>query len=375
MKMIKRQLTELIKQKLFKSKALIITGARQVGKTTLVKNLADELNIDFSYLNCDEPDIQAILRRPTSTRLKQLIGSKKLIIIDEAQRIPDIGITSKLFIDNFPDIQLILTGSSSLDMANALNEPLTGRKFEFNLFPFSFAELSAQTSVLEEKRLLENRLIYGYYPEIVVNPAEEEDRLLELVTSYLFKDILSMGQVQKPLILDRLTKALALQIGSEVSTNELSRLLGIDKNTVSRYVDLLEKTYVIFSLNSYSKNLRNELKKSRKIYFWDLGIRNAIIKNFNPLEIRSDKGHLWENFIIAERMKYLNNKGRRDNVYFWRTTQNQEIDFIEEYGGKLNAYEIKWSHKAKANLPSAFKISYPGSAFDVISTENYQEYL
>ena len=373
--MITRNLTEVITKKLFKRKAIIIIGARQVGKTTLVKDFADKLNQPFVYFNCDEPDIKSILNRPTSTQLQQLIGTKKIIIIDEAQRIPEIGITAKLIVDSFPDIQLIVTGSSALDIAGELNEPLTGRKFEFKLFPFSFSELANHTSILEEKRLLQNRMIYGYYPEIVNNPAEEEDRLSELTSSYLFKDILALGSVKKPMILDRLTQALALQIGNKVSLNELSGTLGIDKNTVSRYIDLLEKTFVIFSLNSFSRNLRNELKKSRKIYFWDLGIRNAIIKNFNPLEMRADKGSMFENFVISERLKYLNNSGRKVNSYFWRTAQQQEIDYIEDYGGKLNIYEIKWNSNVKIKLIAGFLRAYPDSKFTAINKDNYFEFL
>jgi uncharacterized protein len=373
--MIKRKLIGLIQKKLFKGKALIVIGARQVGKTTLVRDLVSLIELPYVFLNCDEPDTQYILNRPSSTELKQIIGSKKVVIIDEAQRIPEIGITAKLFVDNFPDSQLILTGSSSFDIANILNEPLTGRKFEFKLFPFSFSELSDNSSLAEEKRLLDRRMIYGYYPDIVNNPTEEEDLLLELTSSYLYKDILSLGQLKKPMILDRLTQALALQIGSELSLNELSGTLGVDKNTVSRYIDLLEKTFVIFSLSSYSKNFRNELKKSIKIYFWDLGIRNAIIKNFNPLELRSDKGAMWENYVIAERMKYLSSIGKKANTYFWRTVQHQEIDYIEEYGGKLNSYEIKWNPNARVKLPAAFFKAYPDSRNDVINKENYFDFI
>ncbi len=373
--MIKRKLLEIIQQRLFKEKAIIITGARQVGKTTLVVNLAENLNLPFIYLNCDEPDIRSSLNSPTSTELKQIIGKNKLVIIDEAQRIPNIGLTAKLIVDNLRDKQLILTGSSSLELRNELNEPLTGRKFEFGLYPFSFSELSEHTSLLEEKRLLQHRMIFGYYPEVVNHPSEEEIRLNELNNSYLFKDIYALSSIKKPLILDKLTQMLALQIGSEVSLNELSGALGIDKNTVSKYIELLEKSYVVFSLMSFSRNLRNELKKSRKIYFWDLGIRNAMIKNFNPPELRNDVGAIWENFIISERKKYLNNSAKHSNTYFWRNTQNKEIDYIEEYGGRLSTYEIKWNPKAKAVFPQIFKTSYPDSDFKVINPENFQDFI
>lgn len=373
--MIEREISKRIINRLFNGKAIILTGARQVGKTTLVKDFAAKNGMEYIYLNCDEPDVRELLNMPSSTQLRQLAGNKKIVIIDEAQRIPEIGITAKLFVDNIPEAQLVMTGSSSFDMNNSLNEPLTGRKFIFNLFPFSFSELSSHTSILEEKRQIENRLIYGCYPDIVNNPSDEKERLIEVVSSYLFKDILAFGQIRKPDMLDRLLQALALQLGSEVSLNELASSLGIDKNTISKYIDMLEKSYVIFSLYSFSRNLRNELKKSRKIYFWDNGVRNAVIKNFNPPEIRADKGHLWENYIIAERMKYLNNIGSFANSYFWRNVQNKEIDYIEEYNGEINAYEIKWNPKAAPAVPMVFSKAYPGSSFKVISTNNHAEFI
>ena len=373
--LIKRNIIENITKRLFKRKAIIIVGARQVGKTTLVLELAKSLNIPFLYWNCDEADVQEILKKPTSTFLKQEIGNNKLLIIDEGQRIADIGITSKLIVDQIPDVQLILTGSSSLDIANVLNEPLTGRKFEYLLFPFSFAELTNNSSLIEERRLLKNRIIYGYYPEVICHPGDEEDRLLELCSSYMYKDIFSLGNIKKPVVLDNLTKALALQIGNEVSLNELSLTVGIDKNTVSKYIDLLEKSFITFSLHSLSRNQRNELKKSRKIYFWDTGIRNSLIKHFNPLELRNDKGSLWENFIISERLKYLNNSGKKVNYYFWRTFQKQEVDYIEEYGGKLHAYEMKWNPKKKSKLTTAFLKVYPDSDFKNVNSDNYIEFI
>jgi len=373
--MIKRSITDIILKRLFKGKAIVITGARQVGKTTLVKAIAGQLNQSYVFFNCDEPDIKANLDRPTSTQLRQLIGRKKVVIIDEAQRIPDIGITAKLIVDNFPDVQLFLTGSSSFDIANILNEPLTGRKFEFHLFPLSVKELSVNASVIEENRLLENRMIFGTYPDIINSPGEEEDRLLELISSYMYKDILSLGTVKKPWFLDKLTQALALQVGSEISLNELSDTVGLDKNTISKYIDLLENTYIIFSLNSFSRNMRNELRKSRKIYFNDLGIRNAIIKNFNPLDLRADKGALWENFMIVERMKFLNNSAKKVNSFFWRTVQGQEIDYIEEYGGKINTFEFKWNPNARVKIPSSFLSSYNNSEFNFINNKNYSDFI
>jgi len=373
--MINRTIQDLITGKLFKNKAVILTGPRQVGKTTLVKNIADLSDERTMYLNCDEPDIQSILERPTSTELRNLFGRRKIIIIDEAQRINNIGITAKLITDEIPEAQLIITGSSAFDIGNKINEPLTGRKFSFSLFPLSVAEMVKHKSGMEERRLLENRIIYGYYPDIVTNPGEERERLLELSTSYLFKDILSLGIIKKPQILDKLIRALALQIGSEVSLNELSRLLGIDKNTVANYIDLLEKVFVIFSLNSLSSNQRNELKKSRKIYFWDNGIRNSVINNFNSLSLRNDVGSLWENFVIAERMKYIHNLGEYRKFYFWRTYQKQEVDFIEEWNGKMYAYEIKWKASGKRNQKRQFQQHYPDSAFTVINRDNFFDFV
>ncbi len=373
--MIQRDLTRIIVKRINKNKAVILIGARQVGKTTLVKHIAEESDLSWTYWNCDEPDIRQFLNNPSSTQLKQYIGSKELLIVDEAQRIENIGLTSKLIVDQIPGVQLIITGSSSLEITSKLNEPLTGRKFEFNLYPFSFSELAGEFSLIEEKRALEHRLIYGYYPDVVNHPGEEQEILTELISSYLFKDLLSLGNIRKPYILDKLVKAIALQLGNEVSYNELSSTVGVDKNTISKYIDLLEKAFVIFSLKSFCRNMRQELKRSRKLYFWDTGIRNAIINNFNPLELRVDKGALWENFIISERMKYLSNKQERLGSYFWRTTQHQEIDYIEEGAGKIHAYEIKWNPKAKFKKPKKFMEAYSDSTFQMINNENFIDFI
>jgi predicted AAA+ superfamily ATPase len=373
--MINRANLDEIKRRLFTNKAIILIGARQVGKTTLVKKILTDFDGKSIYFNADEPDVRMILSNPTSTELKRVIGSNKIIAIDEAQRIENIGLTSKLIIDQIPDVQLILTGSSAMELTNNFNEPLTGRKFEFKIFPFSFDELAKHTSQLEETRLLESRMIYGYYPEIVNNPGDEQERLISLISSYLYKDILSLGIIKKPELIQKLTLALALQIGSEVSLNELSRTLGADKNTISNYIDLLEKSYVIFSLRSFSRNLRNEIKKSRKIYFWDNGIRNSVINNFNSLELRTDTGALWENYFISERMKYLNNTRQNKNIYFWRTFQQSEIDYIEESAGNLDLFEIKWNEKAKVKSPKEFLNTYPNSKFNIINKMNFMKYL
>lgn len=373
--MIRRILTEKIINKLFKKKAIIICGARQTGKTTLTEMIAEKLNLPTLFLNCDEPDVQSMLERPTSTELKRIFGKNKLVVIDEAQRINNFGITAKLIVDQIPDVQLIVSGSSSFDIKNKLNEPLTGRKFEFQLYPFSFDEMVNHSSIIEEKRLLEQRMIFGYYPDIVNNSGDEKLLLTELTTSYLYKDILAIGQLRKPDVLDKLVKALALQIGSEVSLNELSNTIGVDKNTVANYIDLLEKTYVIFSLQSFSKNIRNEIKKSRKIYFWDNGVRNAVINNFNNVDLRVDKGGLWENFVISERLKFLKYSGKRIDSYFWRSYQQQEIDYIEVENDTINGWEIKWNKNQKNKGIKTFKEYYPNSTIAYINNENFIDFL
>lgn len=373
--MIKRQISNRIIEGLSKRNAILLTGARQVGKTTLVKNIANDISDVWDYWNCDEPDIRDNLQSPTSTFLKSMIGKNKLIIIDEAQRITNIGVSLKLIIDNFTDVKLIITGSSSIDLRNNISESLTGRKFEINLFPFSYSELVDNSDSLIQKRLLENRLIFGMYPEIVNNPGDEEDRLLEISTSYLYKDILMLGDIRKPDLLDKLLQMLALQLGSEVSINELSRSIGVSRDTINKYIDLLEKSYVIFSLRSFSKNQRNELKKSKKIYFYDLGIRNSVIKNFNPLNLRNDVGPLWENFLIIERMKLNNINNIYSNSYFWRTVQNQEVDYIEVKKGRIDAFEIKWNPIAKSKSNTTFRNLYPNSEIKIINKDNFESFI
>ncbi len=372
---IPRKIGDLIKSNLLKKNAILLTGARQVGKTTLVKQIASELGVKFDFWNCDEPDIRQILNNPTSSFLKNLIGSNELVIIDEAQRVDNIGLTAKLIVDNIPDVKLIITGSSSLDLKSNITEPMTGRKFEMMLLPISYAEMVSASGLINEKRLLEHRLIYGMYPEIISSPGEQEDRLFELVAGYMYKDVLMLNDIRKPDILDRIIKAVALQLGSEVSYNELANTVGVSKDTVSKYIDLLEKSFVLFTFNSYSRNQRNELKKSKKIYFYDTGLRNAIIKNFNPLGLRNDVGALWENYLIVERMKNLNNYGQKPNQYFWRTFQGQEIDYIEDYKGMIKAFEFKWNPKAKTKNKTKFKELYPDSTFDVIHKDNYDDFL
>ena len=373
--MVKRHLEKEINQYLFKKKVIIIYGARQVGKTTLVEHLIKVLPGKTLLLNGDEADVREALSNLNPPRLKPLIGDHKIIVIDEAQRIPETGLVLKIIHDNYKDIQLIATGSSSFELACKVNEPLTGRKFEFFLHPFSFGEMVDHHGFLTEKRLLEHRMIFGYYPDITLNPGLELKLLKSLASSFLYKDLLTLEQIQKPLLLDKILKALALQIGHEVSFNELARLLDSDKGTIEKYIDLLERTYIIFRLNGLNRNVRNEIKKGRKIYFYDNGIRNAIIGNFLPLSSRVDTGVLWENFLISERYKLLGNKDIDFKSFFWRTTQQQEIDYIEERQGKLFAYEFKWNARKKSWLSRTFANAYPDSEFHVISPENIFEFL
>ncbi len=375
--MVHRSLEERIQQVLFKKKVVIIYGARQVGKTTLVQSLTGEYKNSTLYLNGDDSDIREILSNPGAVKLKPIIGSHKIVVIDEAQRISEIGLVLKIIHDNFKNIQLIATGSSAFELANKVQEPLTGRKFEFYLYPFSFGEMSGFHSYLTEKRSLEQRMVYGYYPDIVLNDSMEEKLLRSLASSYLYKDLLMLDQIQKPALLEKLLKSLALQIGSEVSYNELAKQVGSDKGTVEKYIDLLEKVYIIFRLNGFNRNVRNELKKGKKIYFYDNGIRNAILSNFLPLSSRTDTGPLWENFIISERLKYNSNNDFSCESYFWRTTQQQEIDYIEEIHGQLSAYEFKWKFNPNQRyfLSKTFSTAYPNSSFKVISPENMHEFL
>lgn len=373
--MIERILSKKISALLDGRKAITIMGARQVGKSTLLQMMLGERK-DVMWLNGDEPDIVEILGNMTSPRLKAMIGNNTIIVIDEAQRIPDIGLRLKLITDQIPDVQVIATGSSSFDLSNKLNEPLTGRKREFKMYPLTFNEMVSSTNLLEETRMLPHRMVYGYYPEVVCNPGEEKIILKELADSYLYKDILSMDGILKPEKLVKLLKALAYQIGSQVSYNEVGMLVGLDSKTVEKYITILEKSYIIFRLTSLARNIRNELKSSRKIFFWDLGIRNAVIGNLTQIENRQDAGALWENFVIAERMKMLAYNGSFAQTYFWRTKQKQEIDYLEEEDGKIKAFEFKWNpNKAAAKCPDSFLKAYQNPEFKVITPQNVDEFL
>ncbi|MEW6708592.1 MAG: ATP-binding protein [Candidatus Riflebacteria bacterium] len=373
--MLKRYLLDPLLEHFKPGKAIILLGPRQCGKTTLLKMVVERENEPFIWWNGDEPDIRAWLPTATSARLRQLIGRNRLLIIDEAQRIENIGLVLKLIVDNLPEVKVIASGSSSFDLANRINEPLTGRKFEFLLLPMATGELVEENGELLERRMLNHRLIFGCYPEIVLQSGKPTELINQLADSYLYKDILTWERVFKPERLEKLLQALAFQVGSQVSYNEIGQICGLDKQTVERYVSLLEKAFIVFKLTSFSRNLRNELKKSRKIYFYDNGIRNAVIKNFNEIELRQDTGILWENFCLSERIKKNSFIRRSCNNWFWRTTAQQEIDYLEEYDGGLHAYEFKFGQKNRPRVPVTFYKAYPENSFDVITPENYQQWL
>ena len=370
-----RKVETEIKKRLFTGKAIIIHGPRQSGKTTMIKHLIEPYQEDVLWLNGDSPDIQAELENITTTKWKAILGKKKLLVIDEAQRIANIGIAMKLITDELPHIQIIASGSSSFELADKTAEPLTGRKFEFKLLPLSFVEMTEHNSFLEEKRSLEQRLIFGSYPEIICNQGDEPVLLSSLAGSYLYKDLLLLDSIKKPSLLDKLIRAVALQLGSEVKTSELANLVGADNKTVDRYIDLLEKSFVLFTLPSFSRNLRNEIKKGKKIYFYDLGVRNAVIGNFSSLSSRTDIGGLWENYLILERLKNQCNQPFPPRRYFWRTLEQSEVDYIEESGETLSAFEFKYNPNSKAKVPGAFIKSYPHAHTDIITSKNYDVFL
>jgi|SRR6218665_1167158 len=370
--MISRLLQSAPEKRLFKGKAVLLSGARQTGKSTLAEALLSTVGEEWLTLNGDDADVRAALSNSTATKLKALIGNKKIVLIDEAQRIENIGLPLKLITDQIKDVQVIATGSSSFELSSQFNEPLTGRKYEFMLYPLSFEEMVMHHGLLEEKRLIEHRMIYGYYPEIVTNPGEEKERLKLLANSYLYKDLLMLEQIKKPALLEKLLNALALQVGNEVNYTEVGQLIDSDRKTAEKYIDRLEKAFVIFQLPALSRNVRNEIKKGKKVYFYDCGIRNAVINNFTPLNIRTDVCALWENFIIVERMKYLKYAESDTKHYFWLTTQQQEIDLIEERDSKLTALEFKWNKNTKARISQTFIENYPGSETLIISPDNIE---
>lgn len=374
--MILRKLESILTSRLGQQKAIILVGARQVGKSTLFDSITKKLDAPVLSLNCDEPVVRETLSGISTGNLKLLIGNNKVILIDEAQRVNDIGMVIKRIVDNYPDIQVLVTGSSALGMRDRINEPLTGRKFEYEMYPVSTGEIYDTFGLVQTSQMLENRLIYGSYPDVLTHPEDAKEILANLSDSYLYKDILEMDSVRKPELLRKLLIALALQVGSEVSYNELASTVGSDAKTTERYVDLLEKCFVVFRLTALSRNLRNELKKTKKIFFYDTGIRNAIINNFAPPALRNDMGAIWENFFIMERIKRNKYLGERKNYYFWRTADQNEIDFVEEFDGQFELFEMKWNPRNRnSKFPQAFLNAYPCRNMTVVSPDNYLEFL
>ncbi len=369
--MYNRVLLKKIESKFFKGKAIVLIGPRQVGKTTLIKEILT--NKKYLFLDGDDPSVRDIMTNPNTEKLRSIIGENTIVFIDEAQRIENIGVTSKIIADQFKLVQLILSGSSSFDINNQINEPLTGRKWEYELYPISWEEFENKEGYIKAQQKLEQQLIYGFYPDVLNHVGEEKIVLNTLVNSYLYKDILAFYDIRKPELLEQLVKALALQIGNEISYNELAQIIGADKATVQKYIDILEKGYVVFRLGSYSKNIRNEIKTNKKIYFYDNGVRNAVIGNFTDFNLRMDKGALWENFLISERIKQNLYKEKYANIYFWRTKQQQEVDFVEEINGLPLGYEFKWKAKKNIRLPKTFTNEYKTGG--IIDSSNFRDFV
>lgn len=367
-----RYLSEKIEKRIGSGKAIVVIGPRQVGKTTMIETILKTK--DYLLLDGDDPKTRTLLTEPTTEQIRTILGKYKYVFIDEAQRIKGIGLTMKIITDRFKDVQLFASGSSSFDLSNKINEPLTGRKWEYQLFPISWEEYENHHGYLYAEQQLENRLLYGFYPDVLNNQGDEISILRNLVNSYLYKDILSFADIRKPEVLDKLVQALALQVGSEVNFSELAQIVNVDKNTVSKYIDILEKGYIIFKLGSFSRNVRNEIKTNKKIYFYDNGVRNMVIGNFNPIELRTDKGALWENFLISERIKQIEYKQSLARTYFWRTKQQQEVDFVEDKAGKIWGFEFKWNKKKNTRLPKTFTESYNAESM-VIDKNNFRKFI
>ena len=375
MELLQRKIQETIEKRMFKGKAIVLVGARQVGKSTLFRQILS-LHNDVLTLNCDDPENRSLLEGANLGEVRRLVGSHRIVMVDEAQRMRGAGLTMKLITDNMPDVQLLITGSSSFLLQGEMNEPLTGRKFEYQLFPFSTQEINDNMGYLRARQLLESRLVFGSYPDVINNAGDSAIVLSNLSGSYMYQDLLTIEGVRKPVLIEKLLVALALQVGSEVSYNELSQIVGSDVKTVEKYIDLLEKCYIIFRLPALNRNMRSELKKGKKIYFYDNGIRNSIIQNLNPLSLRNDVGALWENFIISERIKNNHNHEHHANYYFWRTTTQQEIDFVEESGGSFQLFEMKWNpRRVSTKPPSEFTKGYGEMPFFVVTPDNYLDFL
>ncbi len=372
--MILRELEQVINGKIHSGKVIILLGPRQAGKTTLLNKIIKQNNENVLMLNADDPTVLQLLDRPNSVEIENIIGENSIVLIHEAQRVHEIGITAKIIADQFKHVQLIMSGSSSFELTQHTNEPLTGRKWTYKLWPISWNEWQNHVGYLKSEQDLENRLVLGFYPDVLNNPTNSTEVLSELTDSYLYKDILMYSNLKKPLGIKKLLQALAYQVGNEVSLRELSEIVGIDPKTIDKYIDVLEKSFVVFRLNPLSRNLRNEIKTNRKIYFYDNGIRNSIIGQLQALSVRNDAGQLWENFLMSERVKRIHYSRLIVNTYFWRTNRQQEIDYVEEINGSFYAYEFKWNPKRKVRFPDNFTKSYDAET-KIISRNNYRELI
>lgn len=370
--MIPRLLENELKSRFNSGKAIVLLGPRQVGKTTLIRQCLK--GREFLFLDGDDSDVRRSLEGAGFTRIQQIIGNAKWVFIDEAQRIPDVGLLAKMVVDRLAEVQLMISGSSALELNQTTAEPLTGRKFEYLLYPISWREFENHLGWIEADAQLEDRLVWGMYPDVLQNPEDAQEILRQLTSAYLYRDVLALTGIRKPELLEKLLQALALQVGSEVSYNELAQLLDIDKATVSKYIDLLEKAFIVFKLNSFSRNPRNEIKNNRKVYFWDNGIRNMVINNLNPLSLRTDKGALWENFLIVERMKSQADNRKSASHFFWRTPRQQKIDFVEDSAGILQGFEFKWKARGNYRPPKAFTETYKATV-QVIDRQNFRDFL
>jgi uncharacterized protein len=371
-----RDLSKNIIKKLQSNKVVIVFGARRVGKTVLVKKLLEEINEPILSLNGEDINVHDKLAIRSVENYKQLLGSYKFLHIDEAQIIPEIGLKLKLMIDKIEDLKIIISGSSSFDIHKDAGEPLTGRKYSFNLFALSENEYNQIENNIEKIDKVRERLIFGNYPELLQLPDREDkiDYLNEMFSSYLLKDILVYENIKNSHKIFNLLRLIAFQIGGEVSLQELGKQLGISKNTVEKYLDLLSKVFILHKIEGFSRNLRKEITKNSRWYFLDNGIRNAVIANFNPIESRNDIGALWENYMISERLKYQEYNKLSSNNYFWRTYEQQEVDWVEERDGSLFGYEFKWK-ESKVKIPTQWKNAYPDSSFEVINKDNFEKWL
>ena len=377
---IKRDIDNFLAKRMFGGKTLVIYGPRQSGKTTAIETYFEThgLSANVVTFNGDETADREMLADASADKLKMLLGGKSILFIDEAHKVPGIGLVLKRAWDKLKGIQTIASGSSSIELADKIEEPMTGRKFDYTLMPPSFAELACASSPVEEIREFERRMIYGSYPDVVTHPGDEVERLRMIGKGYLYKDILSFGEIKRPEVLDRLLRALAFQVGQEVSYSELAQICGADDKVVAKYIDILEKAYIVRKVQCYARNLRNELKKSKKVYFNDCGIRNYVIGDWRPLSARAPEevGHLWENYLFAERFKWRIVHEPETREFFWRTTQQQEIDLIEESAGGLKAFEFKWNDKkGRATVSRAFTNNYPEAAVGVVTPSAAIDFL